>query len=323
MSNTADDPEFPLMSAMWPIAEKLEVAQTTDEALRDIEIDGLLRHVEGKRAIIKVIFQGRPAVIRLFLQSGDDTAEREWAEMQRLWPEMNKGRFRIAEPLHLSACNQLVVIAYIPGTPFFKYLRALPEKDRTGWWPAPAKWLRRSSESTETWGAETHGGWLTRAARASATQPFRELRQIESAILGEIERIGRLFQGKDWRNAICHGDFHPNNLILKGDRLTAIDTGGSCQMPIYKDMARFLVHMGRRDVILSGDRYLGVDRQGIAAFADIFDLTQTEECLILPFMIGCEALIRVETKELSRSRIKRAIKMSTAMLGDLKQVDRL
>ena len=75
--------------------------------------------------------------------------------------------------------------------------------------------------------------------------------------------------------------------------------------------------MGRRDFILSGERYFGVDKQGIMAFAKVFRLPKAEENLFLPFMIGCEALIRVETKELKRSRIRRAAKFYEALLEDL------
>ena len=160
-------------------------------------------------------------------------------------------------------------------------------------------------------------GWLARAARASATQPFARLRGIESGILAHLTRMAAALEGAEWRVAISHGDFHPNNLILGEDRLTGIDTGGSGRMPVCKDIARFLVHMGRRGMIPSGRRYLGVDAEGLEVFAEVFGLTEVERHLWVPFFIGIEALIRVETRALKPSRIKRAEEMYGLLLADL------
>ena len=122
-----------------------------------------------------------------------------------------------------------------------------------------------------------------------------------------------------WSGAICHGDFHPNNLISKDECLTGIDTGGSSILPVYKDMARVLVHMGRRAVIPSGQMWLGVDRVGFDAFAEAFAFDDLETHVCLPFMIGVEALLRVENKSLSRGRIRRATAFYTALLADLQR----
>ena len=320
----ADKPsKIPNLSAMMQVTKQLETARATDPLLKDAETGELLRLVPDKRAVVEGWFQNRPAVFRLCLDPTSDMIAREWAEMQRLWPLMQTNRYRIAEPLHLSAENRLMVVAYAKGTPLMKHIKASEPAERRALWPPIAAWLRHATESTETWRTEGHSGWLTRAERAASSQPFAELRSVEAAILSEIKRIGSLFQGSDWRVAICHGDYHPNNLVFDGARLTAIDTGGSSKLPVYKDMARFLVHLARRNVHLSGEDQFGVDRQGLLAFAKAFDLTDTEERMILPFMIGIETLIRVEDKSLPPARIGHARKMSDSLLEDLRAVTRL
>ena len=108
---------------------------------------------------------------------------------------------------------------------------------------------------------------------------------------------------------------------MDGSRLTGIDTGGSAKLPIYKDMARFLSHMGRRALVPSGSQRFGVDAVGFDAFADAFSLDDRERGIWLPFMIGIEALIRVESKSLSRSRIRRSKQFCETLLDDLRQIE--
>ena len=85
-------------------------------------------------------------------------------------------------------------------------------------------------------------------------------------------------------------------------------------------MARFLAHMGRRGLIPSGQRRFGVDRVGLDAFAQAFALEEAEYGLALPFMIGVEALIRVESKALSRARIRHSAAFYDALLEELRSV---
>lgn len=301
------------------IGRRFEAARAADAALAGAEAGAVLRHVPGKRAVLRGRLDGRAAVFRMTLDSRDDGAAREWAEMCRLWPFMNSGRYRIAEPLHCAAAHGLVVTAEVPGRPLMKHLWKSPPETRARHLVPAATWLRRATEISEGWQPAGVRGWLSRAERAAAQQPFAVLRRPESAILIELRRLGALLEGTEWRCAIGHGDMHPNNLIIDRDRLTGIDLGGSARMPVYKDMARFLVHMGRRGLIPSGSASLGVDAQGLAAFADVFDLTDRERRLALPFMIGIEALIRVESRNLPRARIRHAQTFSEALLRDLRE----
>ncbi|WP_253196148.1 phosphotransferase [Roseovarius sp. PS-C2] len=309
---------LPDMEALWALAERFEAARADDPALAGAGMDDMLRLVPGQRAVCRGHIDGRPCVWRFFLDGHDTAAAREWAELQRIWPEMNKGPFRVVEPLYFSPEHGMIAVQEVEGKPLFKLLWKAPPRKRAQWLDPAAQWLRQYTESSESWQEAGHIGWLQRAERAARKQPFEELRKLEAAILSELGRLARQIDGIEWRVAISHGDFHPNNLIACGGTLTGIDTGGSAKMPIYKDIARFLMHMGRRGMIPSGHMYLGVDRMGLEAFAERFAMSGTERLVIMPFMLGIEALLRVETPALSDSRIRRARRMSAALLEDLR-----
>lgn len=299
------------------LTERFESARRADAKLRDVELEDLLRLVNGKRAIIACRFHGRPAVIRMFLEDDPVTSQREWDELQRIYPTMDKGHYRVVEPLYHSAEQNLIVVEWAKGTPMLKFLRQCKPSQRAAYMEPAARWLRLYSRSTEEWHDIQHRRWLNKAERAAERQSFDNLRNIESDIVALLHKIANRMDGMTWRTAILHGDFHPNNLLVDTDQLVGIDTGGSARTPLYKDMARFLVHMGRRCMWPSGQRRLGVDAVGLAAMADVFELNTFERQFALPFMIGCEALLRVETPQLSESRIRRAEKMYRLLRDDL------
>lgn len=307
---------------MMELAGRFEAAQSGDSTLQNAELTEILRIVPGKRAVVAGHFEGREAVFRFSLDPDDAMPAREWAELQRVWPYMREGASRIAEPFHFNERHSVLVMEKVPGTPLLKHFWNSPKGSRRRHLAPAADWLRCYTRPTEAMHPVNARRWLKRTARAAAQQPFRKLAVIEGGILQQLRPIADALEGRQWRCAVSHGDFHPNNLILGQDRLTGIDIGGSAVMPLYKDMARFLVHMGRRGVIPSGNGYLGVDREGINEFARAFEMTEQETETALPFMIGCEALLRVETKGLKRGRIRRAEEMYTLLLEDLRDVAR-
>ena len=312
--------EIPDLDALEEIAGRFEAARAADPALADADLKDLIRLVPGKRAVIRGRFRNRDCVWRMFMDPLDDVSSREWAELQRVWPEMQGKRFRVAEPLYHNADHRLLAMEEVPGTPLLELIRTSPEESRAALVLPGAAWLRRYTDSSESWVPAKPVGWLKRAERASATQPFAKLRRLELELIEQMARLAGRIEGLDWRVAISHGDFHPNNLIADGERLTGIDTGGSGRMPIYKDIARFAMHMGRRNVIPSGRRVLGVDGAVLDAFTEAFALTEAERWRILPFMLGVEALLRVETRALSKSRIRRAHEMYEALLEDMSRL---
>lgn len=315
MSEPADP--LPDLDALAQLDARLRALVTRHPDLAGLDLSEVLRIVPGKRAVLAGRLDGRAVVMRLVEDRCAPALAKEWAELQRIWPHMREGAYRVADPVAYLPDAKLLVMERAPGTPLLEHLWHADVATRAQHLRPAAEWLRHYVEISEGWRPGNAKGWLARAARASATQPFARLRGIESGILAHLTRMAAALDGAEWRVAISHGDFHPNNLILGEDRLTGIDTGGSGRMPVCKDIARFLVHMGRRGMIPSGRRYLGVDAEGLEVFAEVFGLTEVERHLWVPFFVGIEALIRVETRALKPSRIKRAEEMYGLLLADL------
>ncbi|WP_294623805.1 phosphotransferase [uncultured Roseovarius sp.] len=299
------------------VTERFSAAQTADPVLQTVEIQEILRLVKGKRAIIACRMGGRPAVVRMFLEDDPALSQREWNELERIWPFMSQGPYRVVEPFHHCPTHNLMVVERAEGTPLLEKLWQSDKADRARYLEPAARWLRLYTGATEEWRGARHRRWLAKAERAAGRQAFDALRLIESEIIALLHQMADRMDGAEWRTAISHGDFHPNNLMASHGDLVGIDTGGSARMPIYKDMARFLVHMGRRGMLPSGKARLGVDAIGLANMEEIFGLSAFERRFALPFMMGCEVLLRVETQGLSSSRIRRAEAMYAAFRDDL------
>lgn len=310
--STADDLEHIL-----DLTERFDAARAIDPALKAVEVQDLLRLVKSKRAILSCRFEGRPAVMRLFLDDDHASSRREWEELKRIWPVMSQGPYRVVEPLHHCPSQNLLIVERAEGTPLLELLWQSDRDARLQYLEPAARWLRLYSGGTEEWRGARHRRWLAKAERAAERQVFDTLRSIESEIIALLRQVADRMEGAEWRTAVLHGDFHPNNLMARGDQLVGIDTGGSARMPIYKDMARFLVHMGRRGMLPSGKARLGVDAIGLANMEEVFGLNAFERQFALPFMMGCEVLLRVETRELSSSRIRRAKDMYGMFRDDL------
>ncbi|WP_297772029.1 phosphotransferase [uncultured Roseovarius sp.] len=317
MSEHRPHAPLPDLDRLQRLSARLAQSAAAHPVLERLDIDEVLRIVPEKRAILAGTFDGRAAVIRMVEPDFTEKLAREWAELVRIWPHMNDGAYRVAQPLlHVPEAG-LMVTERIEGKPLLEFLWQEQPDERPQHLRPAAEWLRLFTEMTESWRAGNALGWLARAERAASKQPFARLRRIETGILEHLRKMAAQLDGAECRDAISHGDFHPNNLVIGKDHLTGIDTGGSGRLPVCKDIARFLVHMGRRGMILSGQRRLGVDAAGIEIFTDVFGLSETERRLWLPFFIGIEALIRVETRALGSGRIRHAEDMYGRLLEDL------
>ncbi|MGK7755073.1 MULTISPECIES: phosphotransferase [unclassified Roseovarius] len=303
------------------VARRLEEAAAEDAAFSTAQATELIREVAGKRVVLRGRIGEQPAVFRLYLDRVEDCA-RDWNELCRIWPKMREGELRVCAPLGYAPEAGIMAVSEVEGTPLLQWIYGAPEAERARYLEPAARWLRAYTECTETDAAAQPAGWAKRAERAAKTQAFNRLKRVEKPILKEILRLVPLLEDGQWRFAVSHGDFHPNNLIVNGNMVTGIDCGGSRPAPVYKDMARFLMHMGRRAMIPSGEVYLGVDRQGFIAFCDAFQLSAHEREVTLPFFIAVEALLRAETRNLPQSRVRRARQMSEALLTDLERIGR-
>ncbi len=314
-------PPIPDLDTMMQITARLDDARAQTPCLKGAEAGDLIRLVPGQRALFQGTLDGRDVVFRLNLTDDHAATEAEWDELQRLWPYMATGDLRTPEPICASLEFGLIAQERVIGRPLMSLLYTLEPQERLARMPPAAAWLRQSTAMSQGWRVAAPQRWIARAEAASAKQPFAHLRKLEQQILEQMRRIVPALLAEPWRTAICHGDFHPNNLIANGPRLTGIDLGASQRMPLLKDVARFAMHMGRRRLRLSGKTCLGVDRACLLAFSDALDMSAQERGAVLPFFLAFEAVIRVETIRLPAERIRRAEKMYQDLLADLARTE--
>jgi len=294
----------------------------TDPLLETATIQQMLRLVPGRRAILSGWLQGKPAVFRMSLHP-KETADfaKQWKELQRAQTFMASGPNQIAAPLGLAADGQVLVVSLAPGHPMLDLIWSLEQHERLPHSQAAANWLSCYQSPTTQHTPVLWKGWFKRAETALALQTHAPLLAVESRVLRRMKALGRRLQEQEsWRTAIGHGDFHPNNLIVSDTVLRGIDLGGSSRIPIYKDMARFLTHMARRGVTISGERRFGVDAATYDAFVQAFALDRTEAELCLPFMICLETLIRVEHPAMPAHRIAHGVTLAKTLVEDISQV---
>ncbi len=308
---------LPDLDALSALVERLEGVPE----LAAVTLEDAIRVINGKRAIFAGSYAGTPAIIRFYLDEPRAYARRDWEELTRLWAFMADGIHRVNKPLIHYPDLGLVVVRKEPGKPMLEAIWQAEPEARASYMPQAADWLRHYTAPTERYAAMRAPSWLTKAEKRLTKQAFARLRPLLSALQVELRRLVPAMVGKEWRVAICHGDFHPNNLLVAEDGLIGIDTGGSAKLPIYKDMARFTTHMGRRGLHPSGEVRFGVDNGTLESFAAAFKLDAFEREVWLPFMIGIEGLLRVETEGLSRSRIRRAMTFYEGLLEDLRGID--
>ncbi|MEM6588990.1 MAG: phosphotransferase [Pseudomonadota bacterium] len=311
----------PDLEAIAALMARVQNATAQAPELEDLELDEVLRFVEGKRAIFTATFQNIPAIARFYLEEPRAFARRDWAELQRTRPFMTEGPYRVNEPLfHLPELG-LLVVRRDDGKPLLEKLWNSDPADRAEMMPPAVHWLRQYTLPMERPSPMRAASWLAKAEKRIRKQGSARLRPLLIDLNMLMHGILPKMEGHDWRVTISHGDFHPNNLLMGDGVLTGIDTGGSAKLPIYKDMARFLTHMGRRGIHPTGNVRFGVDAGVFDMFAEVFELNTPEREVWLPFMIGIEAMLKLETNTLSRGRLRHAERFYEALLTDLRAID--
>lgn len=311
---------LPQIDAMTELVLAFGKLAAREPGLASAVLEDAIRLVPGKRAILAGRMGQTPAIFRFYLDRPEAHAGRDWKELTRTEGYMSGGDLTVNAPLFHHGPLGLVVVARADGTPLMDLIRRAEPEARAAALAPAAAWLRKYTAPTEEYAPVRLDGWESRAQKGMARQPNARLRPLEAALYAELQRIAAPHAGGDWRIAICHGDFHPNNLLAHGPRLTGIDTGGSARLPVYKDMARFLGHMGRRGLIPSGKMRFAVDAAGLDAFARAFALDETERRIWLPYMIGIETLLRIDARPLPRKRLRRAARFYEALLADLREI---
>lgn len=312
---------LPDLEAMAALMDRVAEASRDAPELEGLDLDEVLRFIDGKRAIFTASYKGTPAIARFYFDEPRAYARRDWAELQRTWGYMSDGPHRVNEPLYHLPDLGLIVVRRAAGQPMLERLWQMEPEERFALMPRAVAWLRHYTAPNERRSAMRAASWLSKAEKRLGKQASGRLRPMLKDLNKELRRLVPAMEGHPWRVSISHGDFHPNNLLVEADHLTGIDTGGSAKLPIYKDMARFLTHMGRRGLHPSGTARFGVDKGTFDLFAQDFALDDPEREVWLPFMIGIEGFLRVETSGLKRARVRRAQAFYETLLDDLRGID--
>lgn len=288
---------------------------------RVYSIGPALHLVPSRHAVFQGRFQGQDAVFRLTLSAeAQATTTKEWDELARAWAYMNTAPLTVQEPLFHAPEAGLTITALAKGEGLLTALWRLPSEERSAPIARSADWLRKFTAPTEEWRAPNRRPWRSWAEKAAEKQPHDSLRNVESRVFQKMKKLYRQIDFPEWRVALAHGDFHLNNLFWDGQTVTAIDLGATNHAPLYKDIARALVHMARRGMLPSGSRRFGVDAAAFEAFTKRFEFSDQEENGFLPYFICFEALIKVEHPNMPQARLDHAEAMSNALLDDLKQI---
>ncbi len=225
---------------------------------------------------------------------------------------MADGQHRIAQGLKNIDDGRLIVTELAAGEPFLPQLKNGDPKDAK----KLAEWLHKYTAPVIEIRKAGVDFWLKQARNSSRKQPFPHLKAKEDQILRVMDSLATEIKGMDWRVAITHGDYHPNNLLWDGKTLTGIDIGGSAYLPIYKDMARCLVHLARRNIGFDEGATFGVDQSLTKAFTASFELQTDEVRRLLPFFLGFECLIKIERPDAPAWRITAAERLYDNYLKD-------
>lgn len=297
--------------------ERLEtLLQGQDAVLEDI-----LRLVPGKRALFAGQYQGRAAIFRLALNERERHSQRAaMTELSRVRSYMASGPYRVPELYDLLHEGTVTVTQHITGITLQKYLWALPVEKRPLGLPKTASWLWTYTSPTMARRQVNHRPWRNRVDEALRRQPHPGLRRSEARLTQKLHALARsLDRNATWRVARTHGDYHPGNMMQTQDgTIWGVDLSPAEAAPIYRDMARMMVHLARRGMDLSGRTLFGVDAAAFDSFRRVFAMDEAETWGHLPFFICHEALVRVEHPRLPQRRINQARRMTDALFDDMR-----
>lgn len=287
----------------------------------DALIEVALHIVPSKHALFKGRWQGAKAVFRIALnEAAKETASKEWAELTRAWGFMSEPPLTMTQPLYFEPVHGVTVTAFAPGRGLLYHLWSLEPAARIAPMNLAADWLHKFTLNNQEVRTPNRRPWRNWAEAAAAKQPHEPLQKAEARVLQKMKKLYRQINLPEWRVALAHGDFHLNNLHIHAETVTGLDLGGTNHAPLYKDMARALVHMARRGMVPSGARRFGVDAAAFDHYVKRFDLTEAEANGFLPYFICFETLIKVEHPDMPKQRIEHALTMSEALFADMKQI---
>jgi hypothetical protein len=222
------------------VALNLEEAIASLPEFEGAEVLELLRFVPGSRGLFSGALRGRPVVFRVFLgPDAQGDAAKEWAELTRAWAYMRGPDFFVPEPLGYAEGQWFYAMQQVSGALLLRHIARQDPEEQLRLIGRAGEWYAAYIAPTQVSGKARPTRWLNLAEKAMLAQPHPSLARLEVGIYAEAKRLAdRLSKGK-WHSAICHGDFHLNNLFIRQDVLTGFDLGGR-EHPLWRKTLRGL-----------------------------------------------------------------------------------
>jgi Phosphotransferase enzyme family len=237
----------------------------------------LRRHVPGKRCIFELelaIAGAGTAPVQTRTVIGKLYAGHEGAQvhdtLQRLWASgFSNGPLTVPRPIAYDPDWRLLLLGRARGVLFQQLLLAPPAlvadakqtADDAGGPPSPA--VRRSPSLDVSLAVDRAAAWLVKLHTSGVTgrrwytferhlhtlahwqrrvvDVYPDAASPLAAVLRRIEARGRALSG--WEPAPTHRDFSPDNVVLDGSQLSALDFDEFCQYDPLFDVAHFVAHL--------------------------------------------------------------------------------
>jgi phosphotransferase family enzyme len=191
--------------------------------------------------------QPRGLVVKLFTAEGGglEAAQSQYAALTRTWPLFQSSpTLSIPRPLDFFPEWAALVTEKVPGEPLQQRFKTWPthKVELLGYNHSAGEWLKRFHDTT-----------VLPAGRMDVESKLQQLqsrledlqrlgfssdlcRQLQKRLSSSGKRIANV----DLAMASVHGDFTVDNLLVEGERITAIDLGGRDRNAIYHDVATYL-----------------------------------------------------------------------------------
>jgi hypothetical protein len=244
------------------------------------------RHVPGKRCIFALelgiacagtdTVETRTVIGKLY--AGHEGAQVH-ETLHRLWASgFSNGPLTVPRPIAYDPDWRLLLLGRARGVLFQQLLLATPAlvadgkqtADGGGCPPSPA--VRLSPSIDVSTAVERSAAWLVKLHTSGVTgrrwytfdrhlhtlahwqrrvvDVYPEATSPLAAVLRRIEARGRALSG--WEPAPTHRDFSPDNVVVDGSQLSALDFDEFCQYDPLFDVAHFVAHLRLLGLTSSG-----------------------------------------------------------------------
>jgi hypothetical protein len=221
------------------------------------------RYVPGKRCIFELELVIAPSgtgsveqrTVMGKVYAGDEGA-RVYDTLQRLWASgFSAGPLTVPRPIAYDPDWRILVTSRARGVMLRQLLLAPRDRTDTLAHPTGVSDLCTAVERSAEWLVKLHTSgvtgrrWYTfdrhlqRLAfcQGRLVDVYPEATSPLAAVLARIEARGRALSA--WEAAPTHHDFSPDNVVLDGSQLSAVDFDEFCHYDPLFDVAHFVVHL--------------------------------------------------------------------------------